>query len=152
MFHPERTPARWSGERHRWAVPTLHLLDTRIAATMELQLEESVAVVVGGASGIGRAIALKFAQNGVHVVVNYVRHRRDAEETVAAIEEHGVGCLAIKANVAKAREDLRQVELLELVHRIEVGRGGERGDRARCGRNGRPRPGDRPPAGQVRPS
>jgi len=64
-------------------------------------LEGKTALITGGSRGIGRAIALKLAENGVDIVVNYVRHRKDAEATVAAIEEKGVRCLAVKANVAK---------------------------------------------------
>jgi len=58
------------------------------------------ALITGGSRGIGRAIALKFAESGVNVVVNYVRHRRAAEETATMIENHGVKCLIVKANVA----------------------------------------------------
>ena len=64
-------------------------------------LQGKVALITGGSRGIGRAIALRLAENGVDIVVNYVRHRKDAEATVAAIEEKGVRCLAVKANVAK---------------------------------------------------
>jgi enoyl-[acyl-carrier protein] reductase III len=63
-------------------------------------LNGKIALVTGGSRGIGRAIALKFAENGVSVVVNYVRHRKDAEETASLIEEQGVRCLLVKANVA----------------------------------------------------
>jgi enoyl-[acyl-carrier protein] reductase III len=63
-------------------------------------LKGKTALITGGSRGIGRAIALKLASEGVNVVVNYVRHRGDAEETARRIEEHGVRCLAIKANVA----------------------------------------------------
>jgi len=65
------------------------------------QLQGKVALITGGSRGIGRAIALELARSGVDIVINYVRHRRDAEATAAAIEEHGVRCLAVKANVAK---------------------------------------------------
>ncbi len=64
------------------------------------QLNGKVALITGGSRGIGRAIALKFAQNGIHVVVNYVRHRRDAESTANEIENYGVKCFVVKANVA----------------------------------------------------
>ena len=63
-------------------------------------LQGKVALITGGSRGIGKAIAVRFAMSGVHVVVNYVRHRRDAEECAQAIESHGVRCLVIKANVA----------------------------------------------------
>ncbi|MCF6290169.1 MAG: enoyl-[acyl-carrier-protein] reductase FabL [Desulfobacterales bacterium] len=65
------------------------------------KLQGKVALITGGSRGIGKAIAVRFAQSGVHVVVNYVRHRRDAEECARAVEAHGVKCLVIKANVAK---------------------------------------------------
>jgi NADP-dependent 3-hydroxy acid dehydrogenase YdfG len=65
------------------------------------QLNGKVALITGGSRGIGRAIAIKFAQNGIHVVVNYVRHRRDAESTAREIENCGVKCFVVKANVAK---------------------------------------------------
>jgi enoyl-[acyl-carrier protein] reductase III len=64
------------------------------------QLQGKVALVTGGSRGIGRAIALKFAQNGINLVVNYVRHRKDAESTARAIEDYGVKCMVVKANVA----------------------------------------------------
>ncbi|XOF35354.1 MAG: enoyl-[acyl-carrier-protein] reductase FabL [Candidatus Electrothrix sp. YB6] len=71
-------------------------------------LQGKTALVTGGSRGIGRAIAVRLAEHGANLVVNYVRHRRDAEETAAAIEQYGVGCLAIKANVAK-EEDVQRM-------------------------------------------
>jgi enoyl-[acyl-carrier protein] reductase III len=74
------------------------------------ELEGKTALITGGSRGIGRAIALGLAENGVDIVVNYVRHRKDAEATVAAIEEKGVRCLAVKANVAKEADVDRMFE------------------------------------------
>lgn len=71
-----------------------------------LNLRGKTALVTGGSRGIGRAIALRLAEHGADIVVNYVRHRSDAEETAAAVERHGVRCLVIKANVAE-EEDVR---------------------------------------------
>ena len=71
-------------------------------------LQGKIALVTGGSRGIGRAIALRFAESGVNVVVNYVRHRRDAEETAAQIEAQGVRCLIVKANVAND-DDVEQM-------------------------------------------
>ncbi len=61
---------------------------------------DKVALITGGSRGIGRAIAIRLAENGAHVVVNYVRHRRDAEETAAEVAKLGRRCLLVKANVA----------------------------------------------------
>lgn len=67
---------------------------------MRVDLQGKVALITGGSRGIGRAIALRFAENGADIVVNYVRHRRDAEAAAEKIEEFGVKCLVVKANVA----------------------------------------------------
>jgi enoyl-[acyl-carrier protein] reductase III len=77
------------------------------------QLTGKVALITGGSRGIGRAIALKFAQNGIHVVVNYVRHRRDAESTAADVEKCGVRCFVVKANVANDEDVKAMFELIE---------------------------------------
>ncbi|MEN8257743.1 MAG: enoyl-[acyl-carrier-protein] reductase FabL [Thermodesulfobacteriota bacterium] len=63
-------------------------------------LSGKVALITGSSRGIGKAIALRFAENGVNIVVNYVRHRKDAEETARLVEERGAECMVVKANVA----------------------------------------------------
>ncbi|MDR9500260.1 MAG: enoyl-[acyl-carrier-protein] reductase FabL [Desulfurivibrionaceae bacterium] len=63
-------------------------------------LSGKVAIITGSSRGIGKAIALRFAENGVNIVVNYVRHRQDAEETARLVQERGAECLVVKANVA----------------------------------------------------
>ena len=44
-----------------------------------------VVLVTGSATGVGRAAALRFAQNGYHVVVNYSRSEDDARETLKLV-------------------------------------------------------------------
>ncbi|MHB8790311.1 MAG: enoyl-[acyl-carrier-protein] reductase FabL [Desulfobulbaceae bacterium] len=80
------------------------------------KLDGKVALITGGSRGIGRAIALRLAEYGADVVVNYVRHRGDAEETVAAIEKKGVRCLAVKANVAQEEDVVRMFEEIRKRH------------------------------------
>ena len=75
-------------------------------------IQDKVALITGGSRGIGRAIALRLAQNGADVVVNYVRHRRDAEETAAEVEKLGRRCLLVKANVANAVDVKEMFEIL----------------------------------------
>ncbi len=66
--------------------------------------EGKVALVTGGSRGIGRAIAIRLAQNNMDVVVNYVRHKKDAQATADLIEATGRKCLLVKANVAKGKD------------------------------------------------
>jgi 3-oxoacyl-[acyl-carrier protein] reductase len=59
-----------------------------------------VALVTGSATGIGRAVAVRFAAQGMAVAVNYSRSAAEAEETLALVKAHGVPALLGQANVA----------------------------------------------------
>lgn len=59
-----------------------------------------VAVVTGGSRGIGRAVSLKLARDGLVVVVNYAHDAAAAEETVAAITAVGGRAVSAQADVA----------------------------------------------------
>ena len=61
---------------------------------------KKVALVTGSATGIGRAVAVRFAQSGFAVVVNYSRSETEAKETMAAVQSHGAAALLCQANVA----------------------------------------------------
>src|SRR5215217_6829514 len=53
------------------------------------KLEGKAAVITGGDSGIGRAVALAFAREGADVLISYLDEHSDAEETVSVVEEAG---------------------------------------------------------------
>lgn len=63
-------------------------------------LKGKVALITGSATGIGRAIALRLAREGVHVAINYSRSEQEARETQEAVEAHGVKSLLCKADVS----------------------------------------------------
>jgi NAD(P)-dependent dehydrogenase (short-subunit alcohol dehydrogenase family) len=65
----------------------------------EPKLAGRVAVISGGDSGIGRAIALAFANEGADVAILYLNEHRDARETVRAIENAGRRALAISGDI-----------------------------------------------------
>ncbi|MFF8094385.1 SDR family oxidoreductase [Streptomyces sp. NPDC016675] len=66
--------------------------------------DSRVAVVTGGSRGIGRAVSLRLAQDGLAVVVNYARDAASADETVTAITEAGGRAIAVRADVAEEKE------------------------------------------------
>lgn len=65
----------------------------------ELPFTGKIALVTGSGRGIGRAIALHFAQNGADLIVNFFRNRTPAEETATAIRFLGRRALLVKADV-----------------------------------------------------
>ena len=71
-------------------------------------LQNKVALVTGSGRGIGRAIALKFAESGADVVINFFRNRAPAEETASQVETLGRSALLVKANIGDL-EDLNRL-------------------------------------------
>lgn len=61
---------------------------------------KKVALVTGSATGIGRAVAVRFAKEGYAVAVNFSRSAKEAEETLAEVKKHGVPGILCQANVA----------------------------------------------------
>jgi 3-oxoacyl-[acyl-carrier protein] reductase len=73
-------------------------------------LSGRVALVSGGSRGVGRAIAVKLAQDGAGVAVNYRRDQQAAEETVAEIEALGGTARAYQASIDSWDEDRAMTE------------------------------------------
>ena len=65
-------------------------------------LKGKTAVVTGGSRGIGKAICLKFAENGADIAFLYAGNTAKAEETVKELEGLGVKAKAYQCNVADA--------------------------------------------------
>ncbi|OGR19344.1 MAG: enoyl-[acyl-carrier-protein] reductase [Desulfobacterales bacterium GWB2_56_26] len=71
-------------------------------------MQGKTALITGGSRGIGRAIAIRLAEYGTDVVVNYVRHKKDAMDTADEVEKLGRKCLLVKANVANG-DDVKEM-------------------------------------------
>jgi NAD(P)-dependent dehydrogenase (short-subunit alcohol dehydrogenase family) len=63
------------------------------------KLEGRVAVVTGGDSGIGRAVAIAFAKEGANIVVAYLNEHEDADETARLVNAAGKRCIALHGDV-----------------------------------------------------
>lgn len=67
-------------------------------------LKNKTALITGGGTGIGRAIALKFAHSGVNIAISFSRSEDDALKTCQEIKDLGAHCLIYKADVKKDAE------------------------------------------------
>lgn len=65
------------------------------------KLKNKVALITGGDSGIGRAVAIAFAKEGADVSIVYLNEHRDAKETKRMVEEHGRKCILIPGDVGE---------------------------------------------------
>ena len=63
------------------------------------KLDGKVAIVTGGDSGIGRAVAVLFAREGADVAICHLAEEQDAEVTKKAVETEGRRCLLVKGDV-----------------------------------------------------
>ena len=66
------------------------------------RLQGKTAIVTGGDSGIGRAVALAFAREGADVLISYLDEEEDAAETRRLIEEAGRKAVLVPGNIGEA--------------------------------------------------
>ncbi|HEY1188237.1 MAG TPA: glucose 1-dehydrogenase [Gemmata sp.] len=86
------------------------------------RLKGKVAVITGGDSGIGRAVALAFAREGADVLISYLNEDGDAQETARIVEAAGRTCVAVagditaeahcKALVERAVKEFGRIDIL----------------------------------------
>ncbi len=61
-------------------------------------------LVTGGARGIGRGIAEKFAQNNYNIIINYYKSHDLAMEFEKSLKDRGIMAMAIRADVSDAQQ------------------------------------------------
>ncbi len=76
----------------------------------ELEIKGKIALVTGASRGIGKAIALKLAEKGAKIAVNYKTNKELAEKVVKEIEEQGGEARAYRADVADYNQVKKMVE------------------------------------------
>jgi NAD(P)-dependent dehydrogenase (short-subunit alcohol dehydrogenase family) len=65
------------------------------------KLDGKVALITGGDSGIGRAVAIAFAKEGADVAISYLNEHDDAEETRRQVEDEGRKCILIPGDIGE---------------------------------------------------
>jgi NAD(P)-dependent dehydrogenase (short-subunit alcohol dehydrogenase family) len=73
-------------------------------------LQDKVAIITGGDSGIGRAVAIAFAKEGADISIVYLEERKDANETKRLVEEYSRRCLLIEGDVGEEEFCRKAVE------------------------------------------
>jgi NAD(P)-dependent dehydrogenase (short-subunit alcohol dehydrogenase family) len=85
------------------------------------RLEGKKALITGGDSGIGRAVALAFAREGADVAVSYLSEKDDAQETRRLVEDCGRECLLIPGDLSDPEHCRDVIDLtVEAFGRIDI--------------------------------
>lgn len=85
------------------------------------KLKGKVALITGGDSGIGRAVAAAYAKEGADLVIVYLNEHRDAEETKQYVERLGVRCLLLPGDLRYSATSLAAVaRTMEVFGRLDI--------------------------------
>jgi NAD(P)-dependent dehydrogenase (short-subunit alcohol dehydrogenase family) len=84
--------------------------DVEVKNGLSKKLQDKVALITGGDSGIGRAVAVAFAEQGADVAISYLSEDKDAEETKKMVEEKGRRALLIRGDVRSLQHCSELVE------------------------------------------
>jgi NAD(P)-dependent dehydrogenase (short-subunit alcohol dehydrogenase family) len=74
------------------------------------KLEGKAALITGGDSGIGRAVALAFAREGADILISYLNEESDAQETVRIVQKEGRKCIAVAGDIQEESQCKNLVE------------------------------------------
>ena len=80
-----------------------------------------MALITGGDSGIGRAVAIAFAKEGADIAVAYLNEHKDAEQTKSMIEEEGATCMLLAGDIGQEEFCRSAIEqTMEKFRRLDI--------------------------------
>lgn len=86
-----------------------------------MKLKNRIALITGASTGIGRAIAVKYAQEGAHVIINYIGNQSVAEEAMEEIKGLGGSAEIYKCDISSYLEVEKMIDELVAKHgRIDI--------------------------------
>jgi 3-oxoacyl-[acyl-carrier protein] reductase len=87
----------------------------------KLRLENKTALITGASRGLGRAIALRFAEEGASVALNYMKNQELAEEICRRVVSSGGNAMSVQADVAdRAQVDQMVETVLRQFRQIDI--------------------------------
>ena len=86
-----------------------------------MKLKDKVVIITGSSSGIGQGVAVRFAEEGAKVVVNYHVNKEGGEETLAKLKKITGDCMLIQADVSKEADVKRLFqEVMEKFSKVDI--------------------------------
>ena len=120
----EKKPVRQPQEQER---PGVEKKMKPVPETAPVQAEGSnklggkVALITGGDSGIGKAVAILFAKEGADIAIMYLNEHEDAQDTKQKVEQYGRSCLLIAGDISKEKVCVAAVgKVVKRYGRIDV--------------------------------
>src|SRR5690625_222743 len=118
MNAPEQRQLRQPGVE-KWMVPLPIIENPNYQGSGKLT--GKVALITGGDSGIGAAVAIAFAKEGADVAIAYLDEHEDAERTKRRVEEIGQRCLLLPGDLREKRQCIAIVEkTIETFGKLDV--------------------------------
>ena len=77
-----------------------------------MEFKDKVVLITGSSRGLGRSIAVKFAQKGANVIINYKNSKTEAEILQEIISMYGQECMCIKADISKEDEVINMIDAI----------------------------------------